>query len=76
MESYGRIEGEGQMKNNMSKLQTEIEIARADLDYALEQGINIGDCYEKSVKLDLLIEKYIDLCEGNTSELGVSNDEA
>lgn len=64
------------MKNNMFELQKEIEAARADLDRTLGQGINIGDCYEKSVKLDLLIEKYIDLCESNVNELGVSGDGA
>jgi hypothetical protein len=49
------------------ELQQEIEKARAELNRALDMGEDINDFYEKSVYLDHLIEKYIDLCERNES---------
>lgn len=53
----------------MSKkmLQKEIEIVRTELNRALENGKDFDEYYEKSVQLDKLIEKYIDLCEKEQS---------
>ena len=47
------------------KLQQEIECARAELDRALEANESFEAYYSKSVRLDGLIEKYIDYCEQN-----------
>lgn len=46
-------------------LQQEIERARAELDRALEAKESFNDYYEKSVRLDGLIENYLDYCEQN-----------
>lgn len=44
------------------ELQREIELARKDLDSALGDLKDIQRYYDKSVRLDKLIERYIDLC--------------
>ena len=48
---------------NKEMLQQEIEIVRAELNRALENGKNFEEYYSKSIQLDKLIEKYIDICE-------------
>lgn len=40
----------------------EIELARDRLDAALEHADSIAECYELSLELDTLIEKYLVLC--------------
>lgn len=44
------------------KISREIEDARGRLDEALERAGSIEDCYELSLELDTLIEKYLTLC--------------
>lgn len=53
----------------MSKdnLRQEIETVRAELNHALENGSKFEEYYIKSVQLDKLIEKYIDICEKEQS---------
>lgn len=52
---------------NKDMLQQEIEIVRAELNRALENGRDFDEYYKKSVQLDKLIEKYIDICEKEQS---------
>lgn len=40
-------------------VEDEIEKARKELNDALSDRSDIKDCYDKSVKLDLLIEEYL-----------------
>ena len=49
--------------NNREALRQEIEDARFRLDDALERANSIEECYELSLRLDKLIENYIELCE-------------
>ncbi len=49
----------------IEKLQRDIEIARKKLDQAIGDGSDEALCYELSVELDRLIERYITL-EENT----------
>jgi hypothetical protein len=41
-------------------VEVDIEKARRELNDALSGRSDITDCYDKSVKLDLLIEEYLD----------------
>lgn len=45
------------------KLQGEIEKAREQLNRAIEETADFEICYELSVNLDKLIERYIDMHE-------------
>jgi len=40
-------------------LQMEIERIREELDNAVLNGLDTSECYELSIKLDSLIEKYL-----------------
>lgn len=44
-------------------LRTDIERTRKELDDALSVGNDVETYYKISVKLDKLIERYIELCE-------------
>lgn len=44
------------------RISREIEHARGRLDEALERAGSIEECYELSLELDYLIEKYLTLC--------------
>lgn len=48
---------------SVGKLQAEIENARRKLDDAIRNGYNEEECYDLSVALDKLIERYIALEE-------------
>lgn len=54
---------------NKKKLQQKIETVRTELDYALEHGKGFEEYYRKSLQLDKLIEKYIDLCEAEKKQI-------
>lgn len=43
------------------KLQEAIEKQRSRLDNMIGEGINFDDYYEENVRLDRLIERYIEL---------------
>ncbi|MEG0806451.1 MAG: hypothetical protein RR364_03905 [Lachnospiraceae bacterium] len=45
------------------ELKEQIEIAREKLDNALSNSKEVLDCYDLSLKLDQLIEEYLDLQE-------------
>lgn len=44
---------------NRKVLEYAIEETRARLDHAIEQSWNIAECYEISLELDELLERYI-----------------
>lgn len=48
---------------DMTELQTEIELARLELDEALLQEDEFEEYYEKSTRLDKLIEEYLEMKE-------------
>lgn len=50
-------------------LQQKIETVRSELDYALEHGKGFEEYYRKSLQLDKLIEKYIDICEEEQNQI-------
>ncbi|MCI8300418.1 MAG: Spo0E family sporulation regulatory protein-aspartic acid phosphatase [Lachnospiraceae bacterium] len=43
----------------LQELQSEIEKVRNELNVAAEQNVRNGDCYQTSVRLDKLIEDYM-----------------
>lgn len=49
----------------IDELQKKIETARSELDMALLQEDEFEDYYEKSTKLDKLIEEYLERKEKN-----------
>lgn len=48
------------MKNDIKKVQDEIDKARKELDLAIENGESYSKIYEKSVYIDQIILKYLD----------------
>lgn len=47
----------------MTELQMEIELARLELDEALLQEDEFEEYYQKSTRLDKLIEEYLEMKE-------------
>lgn len=52
-------------------LQKEIERTRKELDYALGIGTDVEAYYKISVKLDKLIERYIEISECEREKIEV-----
>ncbi|MGN0353002.1 MAG: hypothetical protein ACI4ES_15255 [Roseburia sp.] len=48
---------------DMTELQMEIELARLELDEALLQEDEFEEYYQKSTRLDKLIEEYLEMKE-------------
>lgn len=69
--NYGCNFHVAQEKQMMKKkiLQQKIETVRSELDYALEHGKGFEEYYRKSLQLDKLIEKYIDICEEEQNQI-------
>ena len=49
--------------SDMTELQKEIELARLELDESLLQEDEFGEYYQKSIRLDKLIEEYLEMKE-------------
>jgi len=54
------LRGEGAVTMEyLQELQSEIEKVRNELNVAAEQDIQTGECYQTSIRLDQLIEDYM-----------------